>query len=186
MDEQLPISHEVQLRLMYHATCIAGFQPFSSIARTQSWRFSYFNRETLLFHHRCIPPVDAGIWICSVSSNPTYSLFEGPKVKYYASCWNQLVVCLVIFMWKARTKLYCWCSMILIIRNGRKLNRQQPHRIDEGCGDRVVPEVRHIRLFKCQRSVARIKHLSARTAGVTTHNRGDARHTRQKRTLQAP
>ena len=28
---------------------------------------------------------------CSVSSNPAYSMFEGPKVIFYASCWNQRV-----------------------------------------------------------------------------------------------
>ena len=37
-----------------------------------------------------------------------------------------------------------------------KLNRQQPQRIDEGPEDCVVPEVRHVRLVKCQRSVARV------------------------------
>ena len=30
-------------------------------------------------------------WIRLVSSNPTHSLFEGPKSKCYASCWNQFV-----------------------------------------------------------------------------------------------
>ena len=40
---------------------------------------------------RCVPLVDAVMRMCLVSSNPTYLLFEGPKVKWYASCWNQFV-----------------------------------------------------------------------------------------------
>ena len=40
--------------------------------------------------HRCILLVDIVMWIYLVSSNITNSLFEGPKVKCYASCWNHL------------------------------------------------------------------------------------------------
>ena len=48
--------------------------------------------------NRCVPLVDAVMFIClSVENNQRYALFERPKVKYYASCWNQLVVHAIAF-----------------------------------------------------------------------------------------
>ena len=40
--------------------------------------------------HQCFPLVDA-VMMCLASSNPSYSWFDGPKAKCYASCWNQLI-----------------------------------------------------------------------------------------------
>ena len=49
-----------------------------------------FTKKSL---HRCAPLVDAAMLVCVMSSNPTCSLLEVPKVKCNAIRWNQLVGC---------------------------------------------------------------------------------------------
>ena len=41
--------------------------------------------------HRYVSLADAGLWIWLGSWNPTYWLFGVPKMKCFASCWNQVV-----------------------------------------------------------------------------------------------
>ena len=72
--------------------------PHVQVLRTSNLNIqtiAHIPRSTALIYknsYRCVPLVSAVMSICLVSKNPTCTLFDGPKVKCYASCWNQLIV----------------------------------------------------------------------------------------------
>ena len=70
--------------------------PYSTTARYLAVRLGPSRYVTLLLYGTVQQwyddDDDAALTVVSVvSSNPSYSFFGGPKVKCYASCWNQLV-----------------------------------------------------------------------------------------------